>query len=171
MQLVLSLFANGQCPQQIRPTIKHPADWWYGVFTLKSWGFGRARIRRSQLAWGSAPARPIRGVANLPADGCVLVLPGSALPETPTASFRLNRNDAVQPRMDTDRHGCRPGERPLGRTLVGALVGGRIFISESCFQSVFIRVHPWLKPFSTAWIRLREIPHRTVMAILPSLAP
>ena len=66
----------------------------------------------------------------------------------------LNRNDAVQPRMDTDRHGCRPGERPLGRTLVGALVGGRIF-TESCFQSVFIRVHPWLKPFSTAWIRLK----------------
>ncbi len=68
---------------------------------------------------------------------------------------RLSRNDAVQPRMNTDGHGCRLRERPPGQTRLGTLIGERVFPFRRPF---LIRVYPCpsvVKHFSYAWIRLR----------------
>jgi hypothetical protein len=57
--------------------------------------------------------------------------------------------------MNTDEHGLRQGKRFLQRKGKASFIGELVCIAEIFFLSVFIRVHPWSKDFSTAWIPLK----------------
>ena len=67
----------------------------------------------------------------------------------------LSRNNAIQPRINTDGHRYRRGERPGEQTRPSSPIGKPRVIPKTHFHPCVIGVQPWFRYFFRAWIRLR----------------